>query len=74
MILFCSTHAHDPYSRRRFRGQPGTARFWSACWPNCGPMTVLVVTRLDRLARSTADLLRIAQVIEEKNAGTQSLD
>lgn len=35
---------------------------------------VLVVTRLDRLARSTAELLRIAQVIEEKNAGIQSLD
>jgi DNA invertase Pin-like site-specific DNA recombinase len=35
---------------------------------------VLVVTRLDRLARSTAELLRIAQAIEEKRAGLQSLE
>lgn len=35
---------------------------------------VLVVTRLDRLARSTAELLRIAEVIAEKNAGLQSLE
>ena len=35
---------------------------------------VVVVTRLDRLARSTAELLRIAHVIEEKGAGLQSLE
>ncbi len=35
---------------------------------------VLVVTRLDRLARSTSELLRIAERITEKNAGLQSLD
>lgn len=34
---------------------------------------VLAVTRLDRLARSTSELLRIAEVIDEKNAGLQSL-
>jgi len=34
---------------------------------------VLIVTRLDRLARSTSELLRIAEAIEEKNAGLQSL-
>ncbi len=34
---------------------------------------VLVVTRLDRLARSTSELLRIAEAVEEKNAGLQSL-
>jgi DNA invertase Pin-like site-specific DNA recombinase len=34
----------------------------------------LVVTRLDRLARSTTELLRIAQAIEEKRAGLQSLE
>ncbi len=32
------------------------------------------VTRLDRLARSTAELLRISEVITEKTAGLQSLD
>jgi DNA invertase Pin-like site-specific DNA recombinase len=32
------------------------------------------VTRLDRLARSTSDLLRIAERLTEKNAGLQSLD
>ena len=35
---------------------------------------ILVVTRLDRLARSTAELLRIAHEIEEKSAGLQSLE
>ena len=35
---------------------------------------ILVVTRLDRLARSTSDLLRIAERLTEKSAGLQSLD
>ena len=35
---------------------------------------VVVVTKLDRLARSTAELLRIAEALNEKNAGLQSLD
>ncbi len=35
---------------------------------------VLVVTRLDRLARTTYELLRIAERIAEKKAGLQSLD
>ena len=35
---------------------------------------VLVVTRLDRLARSTSELLAIAERITEKQAGLQSLD
>ena len=30
---------------------------------------ILVITRLDHLARSTAELLRIAEVIAEKDAG-----
>jgi len=34
---------------------------------------ILVVTRLDRLARSTSELLRLAEVIAGKNAGLQSL-
>ena len=35
---------------------------------------ILVVTRLDRLARSTAELLRIAEAIAEKSGGLQSLE
>jgi DNA invertase Pin-like site-specific DNA recombinase len=35
---------------------------------------VLVISRLDRLARSTAELLRITEVLTEKTAGLQSLD
>jgi DNA invertase Pin-like site-specific DNA recombinase len=35
---------------------------------------VLVISRLDRLARSTAELLRITEVLTEKKAGLQSLD
>ena len=35
---------------------------------------VLVVVRLDRLARSTIELLHIAERIKEKQAGLQSLD
>ncbi|MCS5603645.1 MAG: recombinase family protein [Paracoccus sp.] len=34
---------------------------------------VVVVTRLDRLARSTRDLLDIAETLNEKGAGLQSL-
>ena len=33
-----------------------------------------MVTRLDRLARSTSELLRIAEQLTEKGAGLQSLD
>jgi DNA invertase Pin-like site-specific DNA recombinase len=35
---------------------------------------ILVVTRLDRRARSTSELLRIAERLTEKSAGLQSLD
>ena len=35
---------------------------------------VVVITRLDRLARSTAEFLRITKVLKEKNAGIQFLD
>ncbi len=35
---------------------------------------VLVITRLDRLARSTSELLRIVERLTEKKAGLQSLD
>ncbi|MEI6987089.1 MAG: recombinase family protein [Rhodospirillaceae bacterium] len=35
---------------------------------------ILVIARLDRLARSTAELLRIAEQITKKEAGLQSLD
>ena len=35
---------------------------------------VVVVTKLDRLARSTAELLRIAETLNKKSAGIQSLD
>jgi len=35
---------------------------------------VVVVTKLDRLARSTAELLRVAETINEKIAELQSLD
>ena len=35
---------------------------------------VLVITRLDRLARSTAELLRIAERVTENQSGIQSLD
>ncbi len=35
---------------------------------------LVVVTKLDRLARSTAELLRIAEALNQKSAGLQSLD
>ena len=35
---------------------------------------VLVVTKLDRLARSTSELLRISEALSGKNAGLQSLE
>lgn len=38
-----------------------------------GPGDVLVITRLDRLARSTRDLLNIVAAVAEKGAGFRSL-
>ncbi len=38
-----------------------------------GPGDVLVVTRLDRLARSTRDLLNVLAAITERKAGFKSL-
>lgn len=38
-----------------------------------GAGDVLIVTRLDRLARSTRDLLTVASLLEEKNAKLRSL-
>ena len=37
------------------------------------PVDDVFVTRLDHLARSTSELLRIAETIEEKNTGLQSI-
>jgi len=62
-------HALGPtrgYSRR----SGGPARFTHTGQPK----DMVVVTKLDRLARSTAELLRIAEVLNEKSAGIQSLD
>ena len=42
----------------------------SACLSELRADDVVVVTRLDRLARSTSELLRIAETIEEKNRWT----
>jgi DNA invertase Pin-like site-specific DNA recombinase len=38
-----------------------------------GPGDVLLVTRLDRLARSTRDLLNVLAMVSEKQAGFKSL-
>jgi len=38
-----------------------------------GPEDVLLVTRLDRLARSTRDLLNVLAMVSEKQAGFRSL-
>lgn len=51
------------------RRRPELARLIDALRPR----DVLVVTRLDRLARSTAELLQLAERLEEKEAGLQSL-
>lgn len=40
------------------------------CWEG----DTLVVTKLDRLARSTADLLRIVEILEKKGVGLRIID
>jgi len=45
----------------------------TACMKALRPGDVLVVWRLDRLARSLRDLIRIADELEERNVGLRSL-
>jgi DNA invertase Pin-like site-specific DNA recombinase len=46
-----------------------------ACWPDLGDRwpSRLVATRLDRLARSTRDLLNILDAVAKAGAGFKSL-
>ena len=43
-------------------------------WTSSGDGDTLVVTKLDRLARSTAHLLQIAEALKAKGAGLKVLD
>ncbi len=61
-------------SRRKSPAPRATARKLEKLIEHLRKDDILVVTRLDRLARSTSDLLRIAERLTEKNAGLQSLD
>ena len=58
--------------KRRFRYLPETNHHYAAR-AQLRDEDVVVITRLDRLARSTSELLRIAEQIEEQNAGLQSV-
>jgi DNA invertase Pin-like site-specific DNA recombinase len=51
----------------------GSCWRFSAGWPNSEAGDVLMVMRLDRLARSTRDLLNTLAAIAEKKAGFRSL-
>lgn len=59
-------HANDPGTQR---ARPELARLLD----HLRPGDVVTVTRLDRLARSTRDLLDIAERIREAGAGLRSL-
>ena len=52
-------------TRRRSRGPVGTGRSSLECSTTCAKATSSVVARLDRLARSTRDLLEIAELLNE---------
>ena len=63
---------------RRFSGKSRaeprpTGRSFAGCSPWSGPGDVVTVTRLDRLARSTRDLLNTLATITGKKAGFRSL-
>jgi len=59
----------------KWRAEPRpTGRSFAGCWPrSVGPGDVVMVTRLDRLARSTRDLLNTLAAITGKKAGFRSL-
>jgi hypothetical protein len=50
-----------------------TGRSFAGCLAEIGPGDVVIVTRLDRLARSTRDLLNTLAAITGKKAGFRSL-
>ena len=64
-------------SERIFQEKVSGAKFDSAqlmrALATAGPGDILIVTRLDRLARTTRDLLNIIAEIADKNAGFRSL-
>ena len=71
--LACLTNAATAIVRckRRFHYLPEANRHYAAR-VQLRDEDIVVITRLDRLTRSTSELLRIAEQIEEKNAGLQS--
>ena len=60
------------FARRRVARRP-IARSCVACWAQLGTDDVLLVTRLDRLARSTRDLLNTLAAVAAKGARFRSL-
>jgi DNA invertase Pin-like site-specific DNA recombinase len=70
----CASFAPPEQRRCSGKWQAGprpTDRSFAGCWPRSTPATW--VTRLDRLARSTRDLLNTLAVITGKEAGFRSL-
>ena len=61
------------FTKKSSRARTATVRNWPGCSTICASGDVVVVYRLDRLARSTRDLLDIAEQIKEAEAGLRSL-
>ena len=70
MLLAAPRSIAEKVSGRRRRIVPN----WPKCSSGSATGDVLMVTRLDRLARSTRDLLNILARIAEAGAGFKSLD
>ncbi len=68
-----SRRLHQVSTPRKLLGPDVTGRSWPALLDHLRPGDVVTVTRLDRLARSTRDLLDIAERIQETGAGLRSL-
>ena len=63
----------DKIYSEKVSGAQGTRRQLERCLASLSEGDTIVVTRLDRLARSTRDLLNIVERVSEKGAGFRSL-
>ncbi len=64
----------DKVFQKKQSGATGTRPHWQACLEYVRAGDTLVVTRLDRLARSTLHLCQIAAELERKQVDLQVLD
>jgi DNA invertase Pin-like site-specific DNA recombinase len=71
--LLCVWQVRRRFSLKKYQGARTDRQQLQKALAALGNGDVLLVTRLDRLARSTRDLLNVLATISEKGAGFRSL-